>query len=89
AAAPRHLAEQIGWDWDGLTDARVRGIGQGSVGARLGRLPIRLGHVDLTVRCLFLDAPSVPFLLGCADLLDRFVLTIDQRRGRIILDEIP
>ena len=51
----------------------------------MGRLPIRVGSVDLTVRCLFVDNPRTPFVLGRADFLDRFVVTIDQPRRKIIL----
>jgi hypothetical protein len=42
-----------------------------------------------TVRCLFVDAPRAPFILGRADFLDRFVLTIDPAQRRIILTELP
>ena len=51
--------------------------------ARLGRLPIRIGGSELTVRCLFVDNPRTPLLLGRADFLDRFVLTVDQPGRRI------
>jgi len=47
------------------------GVEQGGVRARLGQLLLRLAHVALTVRCLFVDAPRVPFILGRADMLDR------------------
>jgi hypothetical protein len=65
------------------------GVGRAGVLARFGRLPIRLENSEFTVRCLFVDGPSVPFLLGRADFLDHFVLTIDQRQQKIILTEIP
>jgi len=49
----------------------------------------RGGWPARTVRCLFVDAPRVPFILGRADFLDRFVLTIDPAQRRIILTELP
>jgi predicted aspartyl protease len=85
--APRRLAEEVGLAWDRMSEAHVVGVEQGGLRARLGPLPIKLETVDMTVRCLFVDSPAGPFILGRADFLDRFVLTIDSRRRRIILDE--
>lgn len=87
--APQRLAQQIGLDWDALPETQVMGVEQGGVRARLGHLPIRFGSIELTVRCLFVDARKSLFILGRADFLDRFVLTIDQPRQRIILTEVP
>lgn len=56
--------------------------------ARLGELPLRIGEIELEVRCLFLDGRKALFLLGRADFLERFVLTLDTRRRRIVLTEI-
>jgi hypothetical protein len=58
------------------------------VAARVGRLRLRVGTVNLTVRCLFVDSPEAPLVLGRTDFLDRFVLTFDQPGGRIILTEV-
>ena len=87
--APRRLAQQIGLLWEVLPEARVAGIEQGGVAARLGDLPIRLQSTKLIVRCLFVDSPRAPFLLGRTDFLDRFVLTIDYRQQKIVLVAIP
>lgn len=87
--APRRLAQQIGVDWDSCPETRVMGVEQGGVDARLGNMAIRLAHIDLTVRCLFLDTQKALFILGRADFLDRFALTIDQLQQRIILVERP
>ena len=86
--APRDLAEEIGLDWDRLPEARLMGIEQGGVRARLGHLPIRIGDSELALRCLFVDHPRGLFILGRADFLDRFVLTIDHSHLRIVLTEI-
>lgn len=87
--APRSLLEQVGIDWNRLTTIDVMGIGPRSFSAKLGHLPIRLGETELTVRCLFIDRPHVPLVLGCADVLDRFALTIDAGQGKIVFTEIP
>ncbi len=42
---------------------------------------------ELTVRCLFVDSDQCPIVLGWADFLDRFVLTIDPLRRRIVLGD--
>lgn len=86
--APRRLAQQIGLDWDALPETQVMGVEQGGVKARLGHLLIRLGSIELNVRCLFVDTRKSLFILGRADFLDRFVLTIDHAQQRIILTEI-
>jgi hypothetical protein len=86
--APLWLGLQAGITWDALPEARFRGVEQLGLVARLGQLPIRLGDVELTIRCLFIDRPSVPFILGRADFLDQFVLTIDPLRQRLVLTEI-
>jgi hypothetical protein len=89
SAVPRGLAQRVGHDWDSLLAIDVAGIGPGNVPAKLGFLPIRLGEVELSVRCLFLDQRIAPYILGCADVLDRFALTIDAGQRKIIFTEIP
>jgi hypothetical protein len=88
SVVPRRLAQQVGQDWDSLPTLVATGIGPESVPARLGVLPIRLGPVELSVRCLFMDQRVAPFILGCADVLDRFAVTIDAGQGKIIFTEI-
>jgi predicted aspartyl protease len=89
SVVPRRVAPQIGLDWDTLPVLPVTGVGHGQVLAKLGALPIRLGQVELTVRCLFLDQPVAPFILGCTDVLDRFALTIDAGQSKVVFTEIP
>jgi len=87
--APRLLAEQIGLNWDVCPETWVTGVEQGGVKARLGNMPLRIGSTELTVRCLFLETRKALFILGRADFLDRFALTIDQRQQKSILAERP
>lgn len=88
SVVPRRLINDLGYDWDSLPALAVTGVGHGTVHAKLGTLPIRIGQVELSVRCLFLDQPVAPFILGCADVLDRFALTIDAGQGKIVFAEI-
>lgn len=87
--APPRLAQQVGLNWEALPEGQVMGIEQRGMRARLGDLPIRLGAIDLNVRCLFVDSPRALFILGRADFQDRFLLTVDQQRQRIILTAVP
>jgi hypothetical protein len=81
----RDLADDLGLVWDELPPADVRGVGHTSTPARFGRLPLGIGDVSLTVRSLFVQRTDMPPILGRADFLDRFVLTIDAHAGRITL----
>jgi len=85
SVAPKRLARQVGLDWTTLLEAKMTGIEQGGVSARLGSLPISVHGIELTVRCLFVDAPKSLFLLGRPDFLDRFVVTMNQPAQKIIL----
>ena len=86
--APRRLARQLGLEWDALRETQVIGVEQRGVHARLGLLPIRVGHLDFTVRCFFVDALRTPFVLGRADFLAHLILHIDPSARRIMLDDI-
>lgn len=86
--APRRLAHQLGLDWAGLRASQVIGVEQSGVNARLGLLPIRVGHLNFTVRCFFIDSLRTPFVLGRADFLDHVILHIDPSARRITLDGI-
>jgi predicted aspartyl protease len=89
SVAPRSLAQEVGLDLDSLPLVPTVGVGPGRLSARLGAITIRIGEVELSVRCLFMDHGLKPYILGRADVLDRFVLTIDAGRGTIALTEIP
>lgn len=86
--APRRLADRTGLDWNTLVPAELIGVEQQGIHARMGTLSVRIADTDLDVRCLFHDGPNTPYILGRADFLDRFVLTIDQGQQRITLDPI-
>jgi predicted aspartyl protease len=85
--APRRLAQQVGLVWPSLPPAQVVGVGPSGVSTRVGPLTFQVGPWTFTVRCMFADAPRVPFILGRADFLDRLILTIDPAQRRIMLTE--
>jgi hypothetical protein len=86
--APRGLADEVGLDWTLLTEIGVGGVGPSGVRAGMGPWPLRIGPIDLTVRCLFTEGPPELFLIGRPDFLDRFALTIDTRLQRVVLTEL-
>jgi hypothetical protein len=88
SVAPRNLARLVGHAWESMPVFMVAGVGPGNVPAKLGTLPIRIGAIEFSVRCLFLDQRVAPYILGCADVLDRFVLTIDAGQRKIVFTEI-
>jgi hypothetical protein len=88
SVSPRSLAERIGHDWNRLPVVMASGIGPGHVRTRLGTLPLQIGAIELSIRCLFLDQLDAPYILGCADVFDRFAVAIDAGQGKIILTEI-
>ena len=85
AVAPRGLAQQVGLTWSSLLPAQVVGVGQGGVSTRVGPLTVQVGPWTFTMRCMFVEGPRVPFILGRADFLDRLILTIDPAQYRIVL----
>jgi predicted aspartyl protease len=87
--APRALAEQIGLNWLSLPAARIVGVERTGAIAKVGELPIRIGARALRIRCVFLDISPAQFVLGRADFLDHFVVTIDQPGHKIVLEDVP
>ena len=85
AVVPRRLAQQVGLTWASLPPAQVVGVGPGGVSTRVGPLTVQVGPWTFTMRCMFVEGPRVPFLLGRADFLDRLILTIDPAQRRIVL----
>jgi hypothetical protein len=85
SAVPLYVAQWIGLAAEQLSDVDVVRVGRGGIHAQLGELPLRIGNVELSVRCLFIDMEADLFILGRADFLDRFALTIDTRARRISL----
>ena len=87
SVAPRGLADLLNINWDTLPSTELVGVGPETLRARLGSLPLRMQGRALSVRCLFVQIEEAPLVLGWADFLDRFVLTIDPVRRRILLED--
>ena len=58
------------------------------VSAQLAEITLRIGDVEFGVPCLFSSNENTPYLLGRMGLFSRFNITFDNRRRKIVLEEI-
>ena len=85
---PRSAAELLGVDLSAVRKTTARGIEGSGVPAQLAEITLRIGDVELTVPCLFSSNENTPYLLGRMGLFSRFNITFDNRRKKIVLEEI-
>lgn len=85
---PRSQAEVLGVDLSGARKVTARGIGASGVPAQLAEITLRIGDVELTIPCFFSSREDSPFLLGRMGFFSRFNITFDNRRRKIVLEEI-
>ena len=83
---PRYAADYIGVDLstcDRGQSVRIEGAG---IEVYISSIRVRVGQVELEIRCLFADSDCVPFILGRADVFDHFDLLFDNRNKRLRLE---
>ncbi len=85
---PRQIAPSVGVDLDEFSRLTVEGIEGGGLKGVLAPIPIRIAHENLTVRCFFADKDDAPFLLGRADLFDRFNILFDAKKKRVVFSRV-
>jgi len=85
---PKHLASEMGIDLARCPTDRSFGIEGKGMKTYLSAILISIGPHRFTVRCLFAEREDVPYILGRADLFDRFSITFDNRRKKIILTRL-
>ena len=85
---PRSAAELLGVDLSGARKMTARGIEGSGVSAQLAEITLRIGDVEFGVPCLFSSNENTPYLLGRMGLFSRFNITFDNRRRKIVLEEI-
>ena len=81
---PLFLAQMWGIRIDRSQEVAMDGVGEEAIAAYPGRLTVRLGDQELTLRCYFVASETIP-LLGRLDLWSRFDLIFDNRRQMIVL----
>lgn len=85
---PRWVSRRVGIDVDEFSRLTVEGIeGHGLTGV-LAPMPIQIASDKLIVRCFFADKDNSPFLLGRADLFDRFNILFDARKKKVVLTRV-
>ncbi len=85
---PFSMAEDLGLDVSRCPRDQCSGIEGRPVLVYRTAMVVRIGDVDLTLRCLISESDSTPFLLGRADFFSRFNITFDNHRKTISLTEI-
>jgi predicted aspartyl protease len=88
AMLPWTMARVLGVDLAGAREMVARGIEGHGVAARVGKITVMIGDVELTVPCLFSSNEECPYLLGRMGLFSRYNITFDNRRKRIVLERI-
>lgn len=82
------MADDLDVDVARCVEARYVGIEGRPVTVRQTTIDVRIGLVDLPLRCLISPSDTIPFLLGRADIFSCFSITFDNRRRRITFFEI-
>ena len=83
---PNSAAELLGLNLEEAQERKVTGIEGSGVSARLGRITLKVGFMEVTIPCLFSSIESMPFLLGRMEIFDRFNIAFDNQRKRVILE---
>lgn len=85
---PFSMAKDLGVDLTRCPRDRCTGIEGTPLPVYHTEIGVRIGEVELLLRCLISENDATPFLLGRADFFSRFSITFDNQRKRIILSEI-
>lgn len=71
--APRSMAEDMDINIDRLPQIRSYGIENKGIKVYIGSINVKLSSEELTIRCLFSEKDTTPFLLGRIDIFTHFV----------------
>lgn len=82
------LAEKLGLYYNRLLKIRFFGIEGRGINAYRGRILVKIGGVELGIRCYFAESDDPTLLLGRLDLFDKFNITFDSSQKQIIFREI-
>lgn len=85
---PFSMAEDLGIDVSRCPADHCFGIEGRPLLVYHATIAVRIGHLDLSMRCLISESDTTPFLLGRADLFSRFSITFDNHHKTISLTEI-
>jgi len=85
---PKFMARLIGVDLAACRHLPSYGIEGAGVMTYASRITARIGRTVLTLPCLFSENERSPFILGRMGLFDRFSITFDNRRKKIVLTRL-
>ena len=80
---PRYMAEDIGTNLKTLPQARSYGIEDRGIVVFIGHLTVKFAAEELSIRCLFSEKDTTPFLLGRMDIFSHFNVHFDNRRKKV------
>ena len=83
---PRSAAEDVGANLDEAPSLTVAGIEGSDVSALLGQITLKVGHLEITIPCLFSPIESTPLILGRMGFFHRFAVTFDALKKIIVLE---
>ena len=85
---PRHMADIIGIDLTTCSQSVSYGIEGEGIKVYMSKIQIKIGQVELKVRCLFSEKETTPYILGRADIFSILNITFNNRSKKIKLSKI-
>ena len=85
---PRYMAEDIGVNTKTLPQIRSYGIEDRGINVFIGKIKVKFASEELTVRCLFSEKDTTPFLLGRIDIFTHFNIAFDNIHKKVTFTPI-
>ena len=85
---PHHMADVMDVDLSTCPQGTSYGIEGDGVKVYASKIQIKIGPVELKVRCLFSKREDTPYILGRADLFSIFNITFDNKNRKVKLIKI-
>jgi len=85
---PRYMAEDIGVNTKTLLQTRSYGIEDRGINVFIGKIKVKFASEELTVRCLFSEKDTTPFLLGRIDIFTHFNIAFDNIHKKVTFTPI-
>ncbi|MFH1563071.1 MAG: aspartyl protease family protein [Nitrospirota bacterium] len=85
---PSSAAEDLDIDLNRCPIDRSYGIEGNGVKVYISQITAKIGDYELTIKCLFSEKETTPYLLGRIDIFSHFNITFDNEQKKIILTPI-
>lgn len=85
---PRYMAEDTGVNTKTLPQIRSYGIEDRGINVFIGKIKVKFASKELTVRCLFSEKDTTPFLLGRIDIFTHFNIAFDNIHKKVTFTPI-